>query len=77
MSPAELRDPAAIKVSTRDGGYDVVVQRGGLASLPRLASERVPAERFAVISDDNVAGLHGRTVMEACIEAGIGARLTA
>jgi 3-dehydroquinate synthase len=39
--------------------------------LPRLITERVSANRFAVISDDNVAPTHGRTVMEASIGAGL------
>ena len=47
------------------------MESGILRELPRLATQCVRAERFAVISDDNVAPTHGRTVMEAGIDAGL------
>lgn len=71
MSGAERADPAVVTVATRDGSYDVVVRTGALGELPGLVSERVRAERFAVIADDHVASSHGRAVMETCREAGL------
>lgn len=60
-----------VEVRTRDGSYEVVVEAGTLNELPSLATQRVGAERFAVISDDNVAPTHGRAVMEAGLDAGL------
>jgi 3-dehydroquinate synthase len=71
VSGTERLDGTAVTVRTRDGSYEVVVESGILAQLPRLATECVSAERFAVISDDNVAPVHGRAVMEAGIDAGL------
>jgi 3-dehydroquinate synthase len=71
VTRAEGPGGATIEVATKDGSYDVAVQCGILAHLPRLVIERVRAERFAVISDDNVAPLHGRAVVEAGLDAGL------
>ena len=71
MSAAERSGGAVVEVRTRDGSYDVIVGGGALAELPRLVSERVGSERFAVISDDNVAPTHGRVVLETGVEAGL------
>lgn len=74
---SEARRPAgtAVPVRTKDGSYDVLVQAGVLADLPRLVADRVRAARFAVISDGNVAPTHGHAVMEECREAGLDASL--
>jgi 3-dehydroquinate synthase len=64
-------DGFVVEVATSEGSYDVVVRTGGLADLPRLLGERVSCQRLAVISDDNVAPLHGRSVMDACVDAGL------
>ena len=71
MTSGQAQEPAVIQVATRDGSYDVVVRTGGLADLPRLIADRVPCERLAVISDDHVAPIHGRAVMDACLESGL------
>ena len=42
-----------------------------LADLPRLITDRVRAERFAVIADDHVAPMHGRNVVQAGLDAGL------
>lgn len=70
---SETRRPAgtAVPVETKDGSYDVLVQAGILADLPRLIADRVRAARFAVIADSNVAPTHGHAVMEAAGEAGL------
>jgi 3-dehydroquinate synthase len=64
-----------VRVRTRGGGYSVVVGPGVLEELPRLVSESAPARRYAVISDDRVAALHGHAVMEGLNEAGLDASL--
>jgi 3-dehydroquinate synthase len=62
-------------VRSRHGDYPVLVGSGLLADLPRLLGEHVVARRFAVISDDNVASLHGHPLMEGMREAGLDASL--
>jgi len=71
MSQAGHAEGTMVQVRTRDGSYDVVVRAGALAELPRLVTDRVPARRFAVIADDNVAPTHGRAVMQAGLDAGL------
>ncbi len=62
-------------VAAGAGDYDVVVEVGGLSRLPDLLAERVGAHRYAVISDDRVAELHGAAVAEDLRGAGLDARL--
>jgi 3-dehydroquinate synthase len=64
-----------VRVRTHGGGYSVVVGPGVLAELPRHLTESVGARRYAVISDDNVAALHGHAVMEHLRQAGLDASL--
>jgi 3-dehydroquinate synthase len=64
-----------VRVRTREGEYAVLVGIGVLAKLPRLLSEHAPARRYAFISDDNVAALHGHALMERTREAGLDASL--
>jgi 3-dehydroquinate synthase len=64
-----------VRVGTRDGEYAVLVGTGVLADLPRELTESVGARRYAVISDDNVASLHGHAIMERLREAGLDASL--
>ncbi|MGD2045659.1 MAG: 3-dehydroquinate synthase [Gemmatimonadota bacterium] len=71
MTRTERLAPSVIEVTTSSGSYDVVVGSGALEELPALIGERMSAQRFAIISDDNVAPLHGRTVMDACLSAGL------
>jgi len=65
----------AVRVQTREGEYPVLVEVGVLADLPGLLSEHAPARRYAFISDDNVASLHGHPSMEAVRAAGLDASL--
>lgn len=66
---------SVVRVRTREGTYPVVVERGALGELPRLLAEHAPARRYAVISDDRVAALHGHAVMEALRASGLDASL--
>lgn len=67
--------PPSVWVRSRGGTYEVVVGPGLLPDLPRSLVEAVGARRYAVISDDNVAALHGHAVMERLREAGLDASL--
>lgn len=71
MSAVDRSDGGTVQVRSRDGSYDVIVEAGVLAELPQLITDRVTAQRFAVISDDNVAPIHGRLIMEAGLDAGL------
>jgi len=64
-----------VRVRARGGGYPVIVGPEVFEDLPRFVSESAAARRYAVISDDNVAALHGHAVMESLREAGYDASL--
>jgi len=66
-----------VRVRTGEGEYPVLVGVGVLADLPRLLTEHAPARRYAFISDDNVAALHGHPLMEAARDGGLDASLFA
>jgi 3-dehydroquinate synthase len=66
---------STVRVRTRDGGYPVLVGVGLLAQLHRVLEEHAPARRYAVISDDRVASLHGHAVMELLRDAELDASL--
>jgi 3-dehydroquinate synthetase len=66
---------STVRVRSKDGGYPVLVGVGLTAQLPRVLEEQAPAPRYAVISDDNVASLHGHPVMEMLRDAGLDASL--
>ncbi len=58
-----------------EGTYPVLVGVGIAAELPALLTEHAPARRYAFISDDNVAALHGHPLMEDARAAGLHAAL--
>ena len=64
-----------VTVRTRNGAYPVLIGNGLLQGLPKLLTEHVTAERFAVISDDNVAPLYGEELLEAAHAVGLDSRL--
>jgi len=73
-------DPGAgravfVEARREDRGYPVFVEVGGLRSLPDRLRDRVPAHRYAVISDATVGELYGKGVEGALVEAGLEARL--
>lgn len=57
------------------GGYPVMVGTGLLAQLPELLEEWIPSSGYAVISDSNVAALHGAQVVAALQDAGLRTQL--
>jgi 3-dehydroquinate synthase len=54
--PVRMPDPAA-------SGYDVLIGRGALDTLPRVLVAAAPAAYYALIVDSNVAALHGERVL--------------
>ncbi|MBI4521947.1 MAG: 3-dehydroquinate synthase [Gemmatimonadetes bacterium] len=44
--------------------YEIRVEPGALDDVPRLAQDRVPAHRYAVIADETVAELYGSEVCD-------------
>jgi 3-dehydroquinate synthase len=51
--------------------YDVLIGPRGLDELPRLLKDLVPASRYALISDRNVASLYGAHVAGLMADAGL------
>ena len=72
MSPREGSEGSAVRVRAggRDADYDVIVRPGVLKELPALLAGRAPAHRYAVISDETVAALHGGAVVDAIAAEG-------
>jgi 3-dehydroquinate synthase len=66
---------STVRVATRDGAYPVLVGVGLLSQLHRILEEHASARRYAVISDDRVASLHGHATMELLRDAGLDASL--
>lgn len=71
----ETASGCVVRVGTSNGGYDVVVETGGMDRVPALLGAHAPAFRYAVVSDSRVAALHGRAVRDRCAAAGIEADL--
>lgn len=65
----------AVPVRTSTGSYPVLAGAGLLARIPEFLEEYAPAHRYAVISDDLVASLYGKDVVDACTFAGLEANL--
>lgn len=66
-----------VVVRADSGSYDVRVGPGLLDGLTGLLAEYCPAHRYVVISDDRVATLHGKRVVEALERDGLVADLLA
>ena len=64
------------KVSIRfagaaERGYDVLIGAGLLARLPDALASACPAHRYALLSDETVAGLHAGSLVETLRRAGL------
>jgi 3-dehydroquinate synthase len=55
--------------------HEIVVQTGVLDELPARVAAAAPAARYAVIVPDQLAGSHGRRVMDALASSGLDAAL--
>lgn len=64
-----------VVVGTAGGSYPVLVRPGLLDELPGLLREHAPAHRYAVVSDETVAGLYGRGVVRSLEAGGLSAGL--
>jgi 3-dehydroquinate synthase len=66
-------DPATVRVALGNRSYDIAIGRGLIASLgTRLAALR-PGAKVAIVTDENVAGLHLAAVEAALAGSGIAA----
>ncbi|MGH7501071.1 MAG: 3-dehydroquinate synthase [Longimicrobiales bacterium] len=52
------------QVDARTGRYEICVERGALASLPALLRAHATAQRYAIVTDANVALLYGHVLLE-------------
>ena len=75
MSDSSALGASRIDVPSGSGSYPVFVGSGLLAEIPELLREFAPAFRYAIVSDDHVAGLYGEAVVGNCREAGLQADL--
>jgi 3-dehydroquinate synthase len=63
--------------SRRAAGYDVIIRAGAVRELPSRVASAAPAERYAVLAPDDVAGLYGDAVIADLRGAGRAAELLA
>ena len=59
-----------IPVKTRDGGYDIVMERGALARIGELIGESSAGRLSLVVTDDGVPAQYAETVAAACRAGG-------
>ena len=59
-----------IPVKTRDGGYDIVMERGALARIGELIGESGAGRLSLVVTDDGVPAQYAETVAAACRAGG-------
>ena len=52
------------------GTYDIIISKGGLSGIGKAAAERFKPCRIAILSDDKVFPLYGKTVTESLEKAG-------
>lgn len=60
-----------IQVGLGERSYPIRIEKGCLATFGEDLAKRQVAKRFAVITDDRVAGLYGQAVMANLREAGV------
>ncbi len=70
MRQGELDELHRVDVASTRGRYPVFVGRGALERLEEILATFAPADAYAVISDETVAGLYGEGVAEACAASG-------
>ena len=63
--------------SPRAAGYDIVIRAGAVRELPARIVSAVPAERYAIVAPDDVAGLYGEAIAADLRAAGMAADLLA
>lgn len=55
-----------IPVKTRDGGYDIIMERGALARVGELIGESGAGKLSLIVTDDGVPAQYAETVAAAC-----------
>lgn len=65
-----------IPVKTRDGGYDIIMERGALAKVGELIGESGAGRLSLIVTDDGVPAQYAETVAKACEATGRAAILT-
>lgn len=55
-----------ISVKTRDGGYDIIMERGALARVGELIGESGAGKLSLIVTDDGVPAQYAETVAAAC-----------
>jgi len=64
-----------IRVGLGDRAYDILISEGLISGIGPDLETRAVAKRYAVISDDHVAGLFGNRLMDSFKKAGVTADL--
>ncbi|MCP3889200.1 MAG: 3-dehydroquinate synthase [Desulfobulbaceae bacterium] len=64
-----------LQVGLAERSYPIIIEKGYLSEIGKDLLERNIAKRFAVISDDRVAGLYGTVLMDSLKQAGLKAEL--
>ena len=64
-----METPTRITVNT-SGKYDILLQKGGLHDIGQAVAERFKSCKIAILSDDKVFPLYGKTVKESLEKAG-------
>ncbi len=68
-------DRTVVEVGLGSRTYPIIIARGLLDAIGRDLYRRKIANRFGVISDEHVADLYGRKLMDSLVKAGISAEL--
>ncbi len=66
---------SVLQIELGDRSYPIVIQSGYLKEIGKDLQDRKVGNRYCVIADDHVAGLHGGDFMESLNAAGIAAEL--
>ncbi|MDD5017947.1 MAG: 3-dehydroquinate synthase, partial [Eubacteriales bacterium] len=61
-----------LNIKAGTGEYNVYIEQGSITSIPARLKDAYPKSRFALITDDNVYGLYGQTVLKAFDDARLG-----
>lgn len=71
----EPNELTVVMVGLDERSYPIFIKKGLLPDIGADLKEKDIAKRYAVISDDHVAGLYGATLMDSLADAGVAAEL--
>ena len=66
---------SVLPVRVRDSSYEIQIERGCLAECGERIKRAAPCRKFLIVTDENVAPLYGKRVLESLERAGIEARM--